>query len=150
MQPLILSTYDIQGGAARAAYRLHQGLRAIGVDSQILTPNRMSDDPQVLGSRSKLEKTIAFLRPGIDRLPLAHYRKRTRDRYSLAWLPENRVQQIDALKSDIVNLHWVGSGFLRLESLRALAAGCLALRAMVVRRRGVCAGSCNYYPRNGC
>jgi glycosyltransferase involved in cell wall biosynthesis len=120
MKPLLLSTYDIQGGAARAAYRLHQGLRTIGVNSQILTPNRTSDDPQVLGSRSKLDKTIAFLRPGIDGLPLARYRKRTGDRYSLAWLPENRVQQIDSLKPDIVNLHWVGSGFLRLESLKKI------------------------------
>jgi glycosyltransferase involved in cell wall biosynthesis len=118
--PLILSTYDIQGGAARAAYRLHQGLRSIGVDSQILTNHQTSDDPQVIGSRSKLEKTIAFLRPGIDGLPLARYRQRSRDRYSLAWLPENRVQQIDVLNPDIVNLHWVGSGFLRLESLKKI------------------------------
>ncbi len=120
MKSLLLSTYDIQGGAARAAYRLHQGLRSIGVDSQILTSNQTSDDPQVLASRSKLDKTIAFLRPGIDGLPLAGYRQRTRDRYSLAWLPENRVQQIDLLKPNIVNLHWVGSGFLRLESLKKI------------------------------
>ncbi len=120
MKPLLLSTYDIQGGAARAAYRLHQGLRTIGVDSQILTPNRTSDDPNVLGSRSKSDKTIAFLRPGIDGFPLARYRKRTRDRYSLAWLPDQRVQQINLLNPDIVNLHWIGSGFLRLENLKKI------------------------------
>lgn len=120
MKSLLLSTYDIQGGAARAAYRLHQGLRTIGVDSQILTNHQTSDDPQVLGSRSKLDKTIAFLRPGIDGLPLAQYRQRTGDRYSLAWLPETRVQQIDDLRPDIVNLHWIGSGFLRLESLKKI------------------------------
>lgn len=120
MKSLLLSTYDIQGGAARAAYRLHQGLQTIGVDSQILTANQTSDDPQVIGSRSKLEKTIAFLRPGIDSLPLARYRQRTGDRYSLAWLPETRVQQIDGLKPDIVNLHWIGSGFFRLESLKKI------------------------------
>ncbi|EKD59315.1 MAG: group glycosyltransferase, partial [uncultured bacterium] len=27
MNPLLISTFDIFGGAARAAYRLHEGLR---------------------------------------------------------------------------------------------------------------------------
>ena len=120
MKSVLLSTYDIQGGAARAAYRLHQGLQEIGVTSQVLVQNKTSDDSHVNGPRSKLNKTIAFLRPGIDGFPLALYRKRTGDRYSLGWLPENRVQQINLIQSDIVNLHWVGSGFLRLENLRKI------------------------------
>ena len=120
MRPLLLSTYDIQGGAARAAYRLHQGLQEIGVTSQVLVQNKTSDDSHVNGPISKLDKTIAFLRSGIDGLPLALYRKRTDDRNSLGWLPENRVQQINLIQPDIVNLHWVGSGFLRLETLRKI------------------------------
>ncbi|OUC13633.1 MAG: glycosyl transferase [Alkalinema sp. CACIAM 70d] len=120
MKPLLLSTYDITGGAARAAYRLHQGLREIGLDSQMLVQNKASDDRTVIAPRSKLQKTIAFLRPGIDGLPLSFYRKRQIDRYSPAWLPEPLTQQIAALQPDIVNLHWVGSGFLRLETLRKL------------------------------
>lgn len=120
MKSVLLSTYDIQGGAAQAAYRLHQGLQEIGVTSQVLVQNKTSDDSHVNGPRSKLNKTIAFLRPGIDGLPLALYKKRTDDRYSLGWLPENRVQQINLIQPDIVNLHWVGSGFLRLENLRKI------------------------------
>ena len=118
MKSLLLSTYDIQGGAARAAYRLHQGLLEIGVSSHLLVQRKTSDDAYVSAPRSKLNKTIAFLRPGIDGLPLAQYRQRTDDRFSLGWLPENRVKQIDLIQPDIVNLHWMGSGFLRLESLR--------------------------------
>ena len=118
MKSLLLSTYDIQGGAARATYRLHQGLLKVGVASQILVQQKTSDDPDVSGPRSKFNKTIAFLRPGIDGFSLAEYRHRTADRFSLGWLPENRVQQIDLIHPDIVNLHWIGSGFLRLESLQ--------------------------------
>lgn len=118
MKSLLLSTYDIQGGAARAAYRLHQGLLEVGMSSHLLVQRKTSDDAQVIAPRSKLKKTIAFLRPGIDGLPLAQYRQRTNDRFSLGWLPENRVKQIDLIQPDIVNLHWMGSGFLRLESLR--------------------------------
>jgi len=120
MKPLLLSTYDIQGGAARAAYRLHQGLQKIGIESEILVQSKAGDDPQVRGSISKLEKTIAFLRPGIDSFPHTQYRHRKGDRYSTAWLPEKRVQQINLISPDIVNLHWVGSGFLQLESLRKI------------------------------
>ena len=120
MKSVLLSTYDIQGGAARAAYRLHQGLQEIGVTSQVLVQNKTSDDSHVNGPRSKLNKTIAFLRPGIDGFPLTLYKQRTGDRYSLGWLPENRVQQINLIQPNIVNLHWVGSGFLQLENLRKI------------------------------
>jgi len=44
---LHLSTNDQAGGAARAAYRLHRGLRAIGVDSAMLCATRDGDDPTV-------------------------------------------------------------------------------------------------------
>src|SRR5438874_2476496 len=42
-----LSTYDISGGAARAAYRLHSGLRQLGHDSSMLVADRKSNDPNV-------------------------------------------------------------------------------------------------------
>ena len=74
----------------------------------------------MIGPRSKSEKTIAFLRPGIDGLPLALYRKRSPNRYTVNWLPDQRHQTISQLNPDIINLHWIGSGFSRLESLRKL------------------------------
>ena len=40
MKILHLNTSDINGGAARAAYRLHQGLRNIGIDSQMLVQDK--------------------------------------------------------------------------------------------------------------
>jgi glycosyltransferase involved in cell wall biosynthesis len=120
VKTILLSTYDISGGAARAAYRLHQGLQTIGVNSTMLVQHRSSDDRTVLGPRSKAEKTIAFLRPGLDSLPLALYRNRHQTRYSLNWLPDYRNNCIEQYKPDVVNLHWIGSGFSRLENLRKL------------------------------
>jgi hypothetical protein len=49
MKTLIVNTSDIQGGAARAAYRLHQALLAQGVDSQMLVQSKSSDDYTVTG-----------------------------------------------------------------------------------------------------
>ncbi|ULA65109.1 MAG: Glycosyl transferase group 1 [Nitrospira sp.] len=47
MKVVHVSTEDISGGAARAAYRLHTGLRMMGHDSSMLVVNRRSKDPHV-------------------------------------------------------------------------------------------------------
>ena len=44
-----ISTADIVGGAARSAYRLHTGLRALGHDSTLFVEKRVSNDPSVVG-----------------------------------------------------------------------------------------------------
>ncbi len=43
MKVLHLSNSDTNGGAARAAYRLHKGLQDIGVNSQMLVQEKLSD-----------------------------------------------------------------------------------------------------------
>mgnify|MGYP001058905654 CR=1 FL=1 len=48
MKILIVNTFDIEGGAARAAYRLHRPLLDAGVDSQMLVqshrpPRKLSE-----------------------------------------------------------------------------------------------------------
>lgn len=47
MKVFHLSTYDNRGGAARAAYRLHQGLRAANVDSSMFVRRKTSEDAHV-------------------------------------------------------------------------------------------------------
>ena len=44
MKILIVNSSDINGGAARAAYRLHRSLLEQGVDSQMLVQSKQSDD----------------------------------------------------------------------------------------------------------
>jgi glycosyltransferase involved in cell wall biosynthesis len=47
MKILHLATHDNFGGAARAAYRQHQALRAAGVDSHMLVRHKHTDDAEV-------------------------------------------------------------------------------------------------------
>jgi len=58
MKILIVNTSDIQGGAARAAYRLHKALLGSGVDSQMLVQNKRSDDHTVIGGWCNLSITL--------------------------------------------------------------------------------------------
>ena len=47
MKILQISIYDNRGGAARAAYRLHQGLRETGQDCRMLVRHKDSRDDAV-------------------------------------------------------------------------------------------------------
>ena len=70
MRVLHVNTYDSQGGAARAAYRLHRALLNENIDSKMLVQKKASDDHTVIAPTSKFEKRINLLRPTLDNLPL--------------------------------------------------------------------------------
>lgn len=122
MKVLLLGTNDIQGGAARASYRLHQGLQAIGVNSQMLVQTKYSDDRTVIGSptTSGIGKVIAGSRLSLDPLPLRLYPKRDPSSFSLQWLPDNLVSKVAQLELDIVNFHWINAGYIQIETLAKL------------------------------
>lgn len=121
MKILIINTYDVQGGAARAAYRLHQSLLDAGIDSRMLVQSKVSDDPKVIGPQTKFQKIIAKLRPLMDNRPVRFYRQREGTIFTPAWFPWSglgkRIRQIDP---DIVHLHWVAGGMLCIEELASI------------------------------
>lgn len=113
MKVLHLSTSDIEGGAARAAYRLHKGLQSISVDSQMLARAKRSGDTSVRAKRDILTK----LGPLTNGLPLKPYKNRQPNLFSSQWFIDSLSYSIGQLEPDIVNLHWVCDGFLQVESL---------------------------------
>jgi glycosyltransferase involved in cell wall biosynthesis len=48
MKIALINTFDIYGGAARAAYRLFRGLRGANADAKMYTLHKMSADPDVV------------------------------------------------------------------------------------------------------
>jgi len=114
MKPLILSTSDLEGGASRAAYRLHQGFGAVGVASQMLVRARYSSDRNVIAEKSLLTK----LGPQMNNIPLRHYPNRSL--FSPQWFPDNLARKVAQLNPDVVNLHWICNGFLKIETLAKL------------------------------
>lgn len=118
MKVLLLSTTDIHGGAARAAYQLHQGLQIINVSSQMLVQTRLSDDETVTSSQTRIEKAIAKLRPGLDKLPVQQlYPQCDGTMFSLQWLPDRNASKVSHIDADVINLHWVCGGFLNIGSI---------------------------------
>jgi glycosyltransferase involved in cell wall biosynthesis len=117
MKILLLSIADGGGGAARAAYRLHQGLRLGDVDSQMLVQTAVNGDRTVLAPQDKWAKGFAQLRPALNSLPLRLYPKSDAKTYSLQCLPDRLFKRVTALKPELINLHWICDGFLSIESL---------------------------------
>ena len=118
MKIVILSTIDIGGGAARAAYRLHKGVQSVGIDSQMLVQTKYGDDHTVIGPQTKLQKGLAIIKPTLDSLPLQLYPKRNNVIFSPAILPNNIATKVTRLDPDIINLHWVAGGFLKPKTLK--------------------------------
>ena len=45
---LSVCSSDAKGGAARAAYRIHQGVKDLGVDSSMFVKEKKGTDPDVI------------------------------------------------------------------------------------------------------
>lgn len=123
MKILIVNTSDINGGAARAAYRLHKALLSGGVDSQMLVQSKSSDDYTVIGPATKVQKAMAKLRPTLDSLPVRWYKNRSRTLFSPSWLGFSHiVDTINEINPDIVHLHWICGGMMRVEDIAHIKA----------------------------
>lgn len=122
MKVLHLSTHDISGGAARAAYRLHTGLRRIGVDSWMLVQNKQSNNPYVVGKSSIFWRKLFFIQRQVEKLQLRFYFKRKKDIFSNSNLPNVfLLKKIKDINPDIIHLHLINGTFLSIKQLSELS-----------------------------
>ncbi|MDD2582048.1 MAG: glycosyltransferase family 4 protein [Desulfuromonadaceae bacterium] len=116
MKLLYLNGADIEGGAARAATRLLQGVHAQGGDARLYVQRKYGDDPLVDGPRSRLGKVFGRVRPTIEQLICGINPGKINGPFCAAFLPDRLPAQIAAMAPDIVHLHWVAR-MMRLETL---------------------------------
>lgn len=120
MKILHLNTDDIRGGAARAASRLNEGLQRIGQESFLLVQHKKVPNPSVLGAQWFRGYVTDKLRCELDQFPLRFYPRSSSAPFSLGWLPRGVSPKVSALSPDLVQLHWVGRGFVPLGALQQL------------------------------
>lgn len=117
MKPLLLNTYDGQGGAGLATYRVHKALQAEKIESLLWVQNQNSDDHTV-NSPVGIKKLLANVRPYLDALPIKIFNKNKKNElFSLAWLPNNIEKIINSVDPDIVHVFWINNGFANIEAL---------------------------------
>ncbi|MBD2579003.1 glycosyltransferase family 4 protein [Oscillatoria sp. FACHB-1406] len=112
MNVLHLNQSDIGGGAAIAAYRLHQGLLAKGVESRLLVGAKKtsSDRVAVVPRQLKIEAQLSRL----NRIPSLNYL----NVISSFNLPQHPFFQ----EADVLNLHNLHTGYFNYLAIPKLAA----------------------------
>jgi glycosyltransferase involved in cell wall biosynthesis len=112
MKVLLLNESDLDGGAARATYRLHQGLQLAGVSSQMLVRARLSRDNTVVTQNTVKTK----LGPLMNTLPQKVFP--SREMFSTQWFPDDLLTRVNQLDPDLVVLNWICNGYLQIETIR--------------------------------
>jgi glycosyltransferase involved in cell wall biosynthesis len=101
LRVLHLSTYASGGGAARAAFALHEAQRKHGIDSAFLA----GSGARFIASRA-LDRSLWRL----QKSPALTWR-------SPARFGSLTAKQINQSSADVVNLHWITDGFLSIEEI---------------------------------
>jgi len=124
MRVLIASSTDGGGGAARAAHRLHRALVDDGTISRMLVDRKATDDPFVIEAgaqhgaprlisqqvRSQSERALVKLQLPGDTNPR-----------TCGLVPGPSGGVLQRTRADVVNVHWIGSGYLSVPQLARIS-----------------------------
>lgn len=126
---ILLLSKSSTGGAGQAAFRLNLGLRNAGHTSVMAvhdsTVEKRSNGSiinapspaRVLGI-TNFASTFNSLSIKLDRLPRLLYPRRDREAFfSVNWIPDRIGTLVKSFDPDVVNLHWIQNGYVRIESL---------------------------------
>jgi glycosyltransferase involved in cell wall biosynthesis len=119
MRVLIISGEDLAGGGHRAAFRLHQALRGIGVESFMAVRRKHSSDPYVHQMSPAELGWPPIGRGYLDLLPsvLCH---RKDEPISLGLQSANLGKLVKRFNPDVINLHWINAGIASICSVGKL------------------------------
>ena len=122
---LSVCTSDSVGGAARAAYRIHQGVRGLGVQSRMLVKSKETNDPEVIPVDNFVPKNPVYKAFNWAREKYKNKLQHVQwDRY-----PEREKLFMSDLRSidlhgalrkldyDVLHLHWINQRFVSLSDL---------------------------------
>ena len=117
MKIALANTQDINGGAARAAYRLHHALRRSGVDSTMIVNDARAGDWTVRGPENDRQKLIAKLRPTLVARMNPFFKTGNLNIHSPAILPSSWPRRINASDAEVAHLQWVQGEMMSVEDI---------------------------------
>lgn len=116
MKILFININDSDGGAAKAQYRIFNGLNEFGIDVEMFVLSKKTNMPNILSLNkySKLKRIIAnrLINVSLN----FFYKKKTI--FSLNIIPSRDIlKKINNSNADIVHLHWINSELLSLRDI---------------------------------
>ena len=123
-----VNAYDLEGGAARAAYRIHRSLvdygEDLGLRSQMRVIHQQSDDRSVIGGTVLQSRMWASIHPRLSRRSRQGFQTINPSWHSYAWPNTGLGKEIERRhlqgKADLVHLHWMGDSTLSIEEIGRL------------------------------
>jgi glycosyltransferase involved in cell wall biosynthesis len=112
---------DFDGGAAKAANRLHQAQLKEGIDSYMLVVNKVTSDKRVIpvNKMSMIRVKVISL---VSRFLLSKFKDSNPVKHSLNIFPTGVGKIINKLNPDVVNLHWIGDGMISIGEVAKIKA----------------------------
>lgn len=147
MKVIHLSTDDVGGGAADAAYRLHKNMVALDISSHMIVLHKKSSDPGVTAVSTPfnfiqkifsrcLAYTKTFL--GLSRKSSTYFYKAPSSPISAS-----RLIELFPFTPDLIVLHWV-SNFITPGTMRELSLKTKIPLAWYLMDMGPLTGGCHY------
>jgi glycosyltransferase involved in cell wall biosynthesis len=122
LKVLHVNYYDVKGGAAKAASRLHHGMLNAGIDSQMLVIGKKSADDTVIMAWGHWLQAALYFKQHLELILLKMQKTANIMPHSLNLFASGLDKQINALKPDIVNIHWIAGAMLSFRELANINA----------------------------
>lgn len=107
MKVLHFSFSDINGGASRSAFRIHNSLVDNGIDSYVYVNEKGSGDYRVIAKQSLLKKLLIKFKIYLSTFLVKKLFKNNSMSKSLGFFPSNWAKIINTSDADIIHLHWI-------------------------------------------
>ncbi len=122
MRVLIVSTYDIQGGAAIAATRLLHALSRAGCDASMVVRTKQGNDPRVRQVGSDRKNELRFYRERGTIFMHNRFSKKYLFDVSIANTGVAVTDLPEFQAADVIHLHWINQGTLSLNEIERIVA----------------------------
>ena len=122
MNILIISTSDIHGGAAIAAYRLLNALHAQGENAKMLVRDKFSNNPHIIKIGNSHQNKWNFYRERAEIFLRNRLSKTYLFDISIANTGVSIIDLPEFREADVVHLHWVNQGMLSVNEIGKIVA----------------------------
>lgn len=117
LRVLAMNHSDTVGGAARAAYRVHNAVRHLGVDSTLRVNQKALEDDTIQGPSGKLGRLLAKLYSGIGQLLIKPLKESQSAYQSIALMPTRWASRINGSQNDVVHMHWINGEMISIADI---------------------------------
>jgi glycosyltransferase involved in cell wall biosynthesis len=112
MKVLIINQSDLDGGAARATYRIASDLVHQGVNVEMLVMRKLGTDQWVLGPHSFFKYLVSRIFPRVDWLVQIFFGVKKGFSWSINLFPTGLIDEGFVNSFDFVHINWIGKNFI--------------------------------------